>query len=169
MSRASIQRNGVRGLGAGVDSVWAAAGRRGIGSQHLCGLRPARPGPARLGMRLEPLELSTPCYLRAPPPQSNYRGTSLTKKRPPPWDPPQTLGIGYGGFPRRGRFLMSEVPPYLQTVNCPSKFQEYIASECEFRPPRYAEFWFGVWKLFYRGTSLIKKKRPPRTRQSGYA
>ena len=25
-----------------------------------------------------------------------YRGTSLIRKRPPPQDPPRTLGIGYG-------------------------------------------------------------------------
>ena len=24
----------------------------------------------------------------------DYRGTSLIRKRPPPWDPPRTLGIG---------------------------------------------------------------------------
>ena len=25
-----------------------------------------------------------------------HRGTSLIRKRPPPWDPPRTLGVAYG-------------------------------------------------------------------------
>ena len=39
-----------------------------------------------------------------------YRGTSLIKKRPPPEDPPRTLGTGLRKGPRGVRFLVSEVP-----------------------------------------------------------
>ena len=40
---------------------------------------------------------------------TSYRGTSLTKKRPPPWDHRRALGIGLLQGPRGLRFLMSEV------------------------------------------------------------
>ena len=39
-----------------------------------------------------------------------YRGTSLITKRPPPQDPPRSLGIGVRWGPMGGSFLMSEVP-----------------------------------------------------------
>ena len=39
-----------------------------------------------------------------------YRGTSLIKKRPPPWGNHMTLGIGLLYGPRRKQFLMGEVP-----------------------------------------------------------
>ena len=39
-----------------------------------------------------------------------YRGTSLIRNRPPPQDPPRTLGIGLRYGPRGVRFLVSEVP-----------------------------------------------------------
>ena len=41
-----------------------------------------------------------------------YRGTSPIRKRPPPYDPPSTLGTGLRLGPRGGRFHMSEVPLY---------------------------------------------------------
>ena len=34
----------------------------------------------------------------------------LIRKRPPPWDPPRTLGIGLRWGPRGVHFLVSEVP-----------------------------------------------------------
>ena len=39
-----------------------------------------------------------------------YRGTSLIRKRPAPWDPPRTLGIALLQGLRGVRFLVSEVP-----------------------------------------------------------
>ena len=39
-----------------------------------------------------------------------YRGTSPIRKRPPPYDPPTTLGIGIRQGPRGVRFLVCEVP-----------------------------------------------------------
>ena len=41
-----------------------------------------------------------------------YRGTLPMGKRPPPWDPPETLGIGLLQCPRGFHFLTSEVPLY---------------------------------------------------------
>ena len=38
-----------------------------------------------------------------------FRGTSLERNRPPPHDPPTTLGIGSRKDPRGMHFLMSEV------------------------------------------------------------
>ena len=43
---------------------------------------------------------------------SDYRDTSLIRKRPPSQDPPRTLGIGLRWGPRGVRFLMSEVTLY---------------------------------------------------------
>ena len=43
---------------------------------------------------------------------SPYRGTSLIRKRPPPQDPPRTLGIGLQWGPRWVHSLISEVPLY---------------------------------------------------------
>ena len=39
-----------------------------------------------------------------------HRGTSPVRKRPPPYDPPMTLGIGLRQGPRGVRVLISEVP-----------------------------------------------------------
>jgi hypothetical protein len=38
------------------------------------------------------------------------RGASPVRKRPPPWDPHRTLGIGLRWGPRGVRFLVSEAP-----------------------------------------------------------
>ena len=40
------------------------------------------------------------------------RGASLIRNRPPPKDPPRTLGTGLRYGPRGVRFLVSEVPLY---------------------------------------------------------
>ena len=40
------------------------------------------------------------------------RGSSPIRKRPPPYDPPRTLGIGLRQGPRWVCFLISEVPMY---------------------------------------------------------
>ena len=61
--------------------------------------------------------------LNAPPlepsvatgPLKDYRGTSLTKTRPTPWDHHRALGVGLLQGPRVGRFIMSEVPLYSRT------------------------------------------------------
>ena len=47
---------------------------------------------------------------------SEYRGTSLIRKRPPSQDPLKTLDIFLLYGPRRGVFLMSEVPLYLDVA-----------------------------------------------------
>ena len=39
-----------------------------------------------------------------------YRGTSPIRNRPPPYDPPKTLGTGLWQGPRWMRSLISEVP-----------------------------------------------------------
>ena len=44
-----------------------------------------------------------------------YRGTSPIRKRPPPEEPPRTLGIGLRWVPRGVRFLISEVPLHRTT------------------------------------------------------
>jgi hypothetical protein len=41
-----------------------------------------------------------------------YRGTSPIRKRPPPYDPPMTLGLGLRYGLTGVRFLTSEVPLY---------------------------------------------------------
>ena len=58
------------------------------------------------------------------------RGTSPVRKRPPPYDPPKTLGIGLREGPTRRQFLMSEVPLYLGVVKqapAPGCLQGYLA------------------------------------------
>ena len=45
--------------------------------------------------------------------EQEYRGTSPIKKRPPPYDPFMTLGMGLQLGPRGERFLTSEVPLYI--------------------------------------------------------
>jgi hypothetical protein len=52
-----------------------------------------------------------PRLLRMP-----YRDTSHIRKRPPPYDPPRTLGIDLLQGPRGGGVLMSEVPLYGRSV-----------------------------------------------------
>ena len=47
-----------------------------------------------------------------------YRGISLIRNRPPPRDHHMTLGIVLLKGPRRGVFLMSEVPLYMTCVTC---------------------------------------------------
>ena len=44
-----------------------------------------------------------------PPLTRAYRGTSLIRKRPPPQDPPRTLGIGLRQGSTGWRFLVSKV------------------------------------------------------------
>ena len=61
-----------------------------------------------------------------------YRGTSIMKKRPPPQDPPRTLGIVLLQDPSGRRFCMSEVPLRVVGVEMPC-----------------------------RGTSLTGKRTPP--------
>jgi len=39
-----------------------------------------------------------------------YMGTAPIRKRPPPWDPHRSLGIGLRKGPRGRCFLMGEVP-----------------------------------------------------------
>ena len=43
-------------------------------------------------------------------PMATYRVTSPVRKRPTPWDPPRTLGVGIRWGPGGVLFLMSEVP-----------------------------------------------------------
>ena len=42
-----------------------------------------------------------------------YRATSSIRKRPPPWDPRRTLGIGPRESFRERRAFMGEVPLYI--------------------------------------------------------
>jgi len=46
-------------------------------------------------------------------PGARYRDTSPIRRRPPPQDPPRTLGIGLLQGPTGGLFLMGEVPLYV--------------------------------------------------------
>jgi len=86
-----------------------------------------------------------------------YRGTSLIRKRPPPYDPPMTLGLDLRLGPRGVRFLVSEVPLYaLRSHKCR-------------KPPRCHATTLHAHALRsqacrmrkgYRGTSLIRKCLP---------
>ena len=42
-----------------------------------------------------------------------YRGTSPIRKRPPPQDPPKTLGIGLRKGPKGVHWFVGEVPVYV--------------------------------------------------------
>jgi len=45
-----------------------------------------------------------------------YRGTSLIRKRPPPYDHHRPLGVSLLYGPRGGHFLMIELPLYMAAV-----------------------------------------------------
>ena len=55
----------------------------------------------------------------------NNRGTSPTRKRPPPYDPSTTLCISLRWGPRGVRFLTSEVPlQWLPRDGCDSRTRD---------------------------------------------
>jgi hypothetical protein len=115
-----------------------------------------------------------------------YRGTSLIRKRPPPHNPPVTLGIGlqqgHGGV----IFLVSEVPlyrgillikkslslgPYSRPVAGSLQWSwgvgvfvwaRYPCTSCVQTKTRAHRYVVIVIKLniTYRGTSPIKKRSP---------
>ena len=61
-----------------------------------------------------------------------YRGTSLIRNRPLPYDPPMTLGLGLLQGPRGGRFLMSQAPLHRDLItddgyHLPSRAKQMVS------------------------------------------